>query len=90
MDGQFSWMEKWMINKMVELSNEHWQQIKLHSPPSILFYFDLYMKLHLFHPYCLVESFLPLPHLYIYFTFIALYAIDSHGHLTIVNLFNST
>jgi hypothetical protein len=75
---------------MDELSNKHWQQIKLHFPPSTTYFFDLYMKLHLLHPYYLVESFLPLPHLCIYFTLIALYAIDSSGHSAIVTLFNST
>ncbi len=32
--------------------------IKLHFPPST----TNFPKLHLFHPYCLVEYFLPLPH----------------------------
>jgi hypothetical protein len=26
MDERFSWMKKWMINKMDEFSNERWQQ----------------------------------------------------------------
>jgi hypothetical protein len=76
--------------KMDELSNEHWQQIKLHIPPFTTNFFDLYMKLHLLYLYYLVESFLPLPCLHIYSTLIALYAIDSCGHSTIMCLFNST
>jgi hypothetical protein len=75
---------------MEELSNERWQQIKLHFPPSTTNFFNLYLKLHLLHLYHLVEFFLPLPCFCIYSTFIALYAIDSHGHSTIVFLFNST
>jgi hypothetical protein len=39
MDEQFFWMKKWMINKMDELSNERWQQIKLHIPPLLLVFF---------------------------------------------------
>jgi hypothetical protein len=55
--------EKMVINKMDELSNERWQQIKLHFPPSITNFPYLYLKLHLLHLYYLAESFLPLPHL---------------------------
>jgi hypothetical protein len=66
----FGW-KKNDLNKMDELSNEHWQQIKLQFSPSIIIFFDLYLKLHLFHLYYLAESFLPLPCLCIYSTFIA-------------------
>jgi hypothetical protein len=46
----FFWMKKMNdLNKMDELSNEHWQQIKLQFSPSIIIIFDLYLKLHLFH-----------------------------------------
>ncbi len=86
----FSWMKKMNdINKMDAISNEHWQQIKLHFPPSINFP-NLYLKLHLFHLYYLAEYFLILPCLCIYSIFTTLYATDSHGHLTIVFLFNAT
>jgi hypothetical protein len=53
--------EKWTINKMDELSNECWQEIKLHFPPSTTNFPDPYLKLHLLHLYYLAESFLPLP-----------------------------
>jgi len=46
-----------MINKKDELSNECWQQIKLHFPLSTTNYPNLEFKLHLFHPYCLVDLF---------------------------------
>jgi hypothetical protein len=60
-----SWMNdflgwKRMINKMDENFNEFWQQIKLHFSPSISFS-NIYLKLHLFHPYCLIEYFILLP-----------------------------
>jgi len=89
MDEQFSWMKKCIINKMNELSNEHWQYIKLHFPSSTTNFPNLYLKLHLLHLYCLAKSFLSLPCLCIYSIFIALHAIHSHGHSTIVSLFNS-
>jgi hypothetical protein len=78
------------LNKMDELSNECWQQIKLHFPPSIINFPDLYLKLHLLHPYYLAEFFLPLPCLCVYSIFIALYATDSHAHSIMMFLFNST
>jgi hypothetical protein len=46
MDDQFFSMKKWMINKMDKLSNEHWQQIKLHIPPFTTNFSNLYSKLH--------------------------------------------
>jgi hypothetical protein len=87
----FFWMKKMNdLNKMDELSNEHWQQIKLQFSPSIIIFLLSILEVTFIPFYYLVESFLPLPCLCIYSTLTALYATNSHGHLTIVFLFNST
>jgi hypothetical protein len=61
---------------------------KLHFPPSTTNFLDLYLNLHLFHPYYLVASFLPLPHVYNHETFILQWEEENWHQMSHQTLWN--